>query len=87
MPSLETIIGFAAGAFTTASHIPQLHKSWQTGDTGDLSLKMILVLWIGLSLWLIYGLQRGDTAIILANGISLLLLTGILYFKIWPKSR
>lgn len=82
MPPLDTITGVAAGVCTTASHLPQLYKAWRTGETGDLSLKMILVLWTGLALWVAYGLQRQDGAIILANGVSVLLLSGILYFKI-----
>ena len=44
MPSLETFIGAAAAFCTTASYIPQLRKCWKTGETGDLSLKMLLLL-------------------------------------------
>lgn len=87
MLSYETLIGMLAGFFTTASHIPQLHKSWKTGHADDLSLKMILVLWTGLALWCLYGLTRGDLAIITANGTSLVLLSGILYFKLRASPR
>jgi MtN3 and saliva related transmembrane protein len=87
MVSFETLIGFLAGVLTTASHIPQLYKSWTSGETKDLSLKMILVLGTGLALWCAYGIVRGDLAIILANGISVLLLSGILYFKLRPSPR
>ncbi len=83
----ETLIGLLAGICTTASHIPQLHKSWRTGQADDLSLRMILVLGTGLALWCLYGITRGDLAIIAANGISLLLLSGILYFKLRPNPR
>ena len=85
--SLETILGLAAAVCTTASHLPQLYKSWRTGETKDLSLKMIVVLWAGLALWLVYGFQRGDAALIFANGASLLLLSGVLYFKLWPRQQ
>jgi MtN3 and saliva related transmembrane protein len=80
--SLETFIGAAAAFCTTASYIPQLRKCWTTGETGDLSLKMLLLLAGGLSLWMIYGLMRGDAVIVLANGVSLALLGCILYFKV-----
>jgi MtN3 and saliva related transmembrane protein len=82
MPYLETLVGAAAAFCTTASYVPQLRKCWETGETGDLSLKMLLLLVSGLSLWLVYGFLRADAAIIIANAISLALLGGILFFKI-----
>ena len=48
MPYLETLIGAAAAFCTTVSYIPQLRKCWTTGETGDLSLKMLLLLACGL---------------------------------------
>ena len=87
MLHLETLIGAAAAFCTTASYIPQLRKCWETGETGDLSLKMLLLLATGLGLWLVYGFMRVDVVIIMANAISLALLGGILFFKIrGPKS-
>jgi len=87
MPYLETLIGAAAAFCTTVSYIPQLRKCWETGETGDLSLKMLLLLASGLALWLVYGFMRADAVIIIANAISLALLGGILFFKIrGPKS-
>ena len=80
--TLETFVGGAAALCTTASYIPQLRKCWTTGETGDLSLKMLLLLTCGLGLWLVYGLMRGDVVIVLANGVSLALLGCILYFKV-----
>jgi MtN3 and saliva related transmembrane protein len=82
MPYLETLIGAAAAFCTTVSYVPQLRKCWQTGETGDLSLKMLLLLAAGLGLWLIYGFMRADTVIVVANAISLALLGGILFFKL-----
>ncbi len=82
MPYLETLIGGTAAFCTTVSYIPQLRKCWTTGETGDLSLKMLLLLAAGLSLWMVYGFMRGDMVIVIANGVSLTLLGCILYFKL-----
>ena len=41
---LDSLIGAAAAFCTTVSYIPQLKKVWTTGETGDLSLKMLLLL-------------------------------------------
>ena len=79
---LETLIGAAAAFCTTASYIPQLRKCWTTGETGDLSLKMLLLLATGLALWMVYGLCVATSSSSIANGVSLTLLGCILYFKL-----
>lgn len=76
-----TFIGLMAAFCTTVSYYPQLKKCWETGSAGDLSLKMFLTLAAGVALWVVYGFLKADVVIILANAISLVLLMGILYFK------
>ncbi len=77
-----TIIGFVAAVLTTSAFVPQAVKTWKTRSTSDLSLPMYLMMFIGISLWLIYGLSKNDWPIILANGVSFCLAFVILYFKI-----
>jgi MtN3 and saliva related transmembrane protein len=77
-----TVIGLAAAVCTTVANVPQLKKAWITGETDDLSLKMLLLLGSGLGLWVFYGVLREDFVIILANGISLALLSVLLYLKL-----
>ena len=72
---------------TTVSYAPQLSKCLETGETGDLSIKMLLMLLCGLSLWIGYGAIRSDWVIITANAISLMLLGFILFFKLRGKDR
>jgi MtN3 and saliva related transmembrane protein len=82
MFTLETLVGFGAAFCTTVSYIPQVKKCWQTGSTGDLSLKMLMILATGIGLWVVYGILKGDMVIIIANAVSLLLLANLLFFKI-----
>jgi MtN3 and saliva related transmembrane protein len=77
-----TLIGLMAALCTTASYIPQLKKCWETGSAGDLSLKMFSILAAGIALWVVYGVLQGDAVIILANSVSLVLLAGLLYFRL-----
>ena len=63
-------------------NLPQLKKAWVTGETDDLSLKTLLLLASGLILWIVYGLMQEDIVIILANGISLMILSVTLYLKL-----
>ena len=82
MASLATLVGLAAACCTTASYVPQLKKCWDTGETHDLSFKMLLILFSGIALWVVYGILQRDWVITLANSISLALLSGILLFKL-----
>ena len=80
-----TIVGLVAAACTTFSSVPQLKKCWETGSSGDLSLRMVLSHSTSVALWLSYGFIRDDWIIIIANAISLLLHAGLLYFKLREK--
>ena len=82
MSTIATVIGLAAAVCTTAANLPQLKKAWITRQTDDLSLKTLLLFGSGLMLWVIYGLLQRDVVIMLANGISLLILSVILYLKV-----
>src|SRR5262245_11442960 len=82
MVSFATFIGLAAARSTTASYVPQLKKCWDTGESKDLSFKMLLILFSGIALWVVYGILQGDWVIMLANSVSLALLSGILFFKL-----
>ena len=64
------------------SYFPQLKKCWQTGHTGDLSLRMLSILAAGIAMWTLYGILKSDVVIVVANVVSLALLLGILYFKL-----
>ena len=70
------MVGLTAAVCTTAANLPQLKKAWTTGQTDDISLKMLLLLGCGLGVWVVYGVLREDIVITLANGISLVLLLG-----------
>jgi MtN3 and saliva related transmembrane protein len=77
-----TLIGSSAAFCTTVSYFSQLRKCWKTGEAGDLSLWMFLVLSTGVALWVVYGWLKSDHVIVSANVISLCALVGILYFKL-----
>ncbi len=81
MPLLD-YTGYAAAICTTGAYIPQVIRVWRTRSTEDISLKMFLVLVTGLILWLVYGVWRGEIPLIAANGVTLLLASTILYFKL-----
>ncbi len=77
------ILGYVAAFLTTASFLPQALLTLKTRDTSSLSLSMYSLFTIGVFLWLIYGIQKSDYAIIFANAITFILSTSILGFKIY----
>jgi len=79
---LDTVVGGLAALCTTASSVPQLQKCWETGSAGDLSLRTFAILCMGATLWIAYGVMKGDAVIIAANGVTLALRLGILYFLV-----
>lgn len=76
------LLGFIAAFCTTVSFAPQVIKVLKTGDTESLSLSMYLFFTFGVLMWLVYGIQRGDIAVTLANAFTLILASIILVTKI-----
>lgn len=77
-----TLLGFAAAALTSLSYIPQVRKALPRGATHDLSLKMLLALFAGLSLWIAYGVTIGNPVIVTANAVGAALVGMVLGCKI-----
>jgi MtN3 and saliva related transmembrane protein len=67
-------LGILAAALTSLSYIPQVRKAWPRGSTEDLSFQTLGILATGLTLWIAYGLARGDVVIVTANAVGLLLI-------------
>ena len=76
------IIGFMATGFAVTSTVPQIRKALRTKDTNDLSIRFIIVLIIGLSLWVVYGIGKEDIVLIIGNSIAVSLNTYLLFLKI-----
>jgi MtN3 and saliva related transmembrane protein len=76
------VLGSVAGMLTTIAFVPQVMQTWKTRSAKDLSLAMILTFWLGVFLWLIYGLFIQSMPVIVANGVTFLLQGCILWFKL-----
>ena len=68
---ISTLIGLSAAFITSSSFLPQIFRCYRLKSSRDISLTMLMVLLLGLALWLIYGLMRGDPVIIIANVIGI----------------
>jgi MtN3 and saliva related transmembrane protein len=79
------VLGFVAGALTTAAFIPQVLKSWQTRDLSGISLRMYSLFTAGVALWLLYGIALANWPIVLWNLVTLVLAGGVLILKLKHK--
>ena len=75
-------LGLLAAFFTTIANIPQTIKVIKTRNVKDLSTLTYVMLFIGMILWVFYGIIRSDVPIILANAIAGALCGIILFMKI-----
>jgi MtN3 and saliva related transmembrane protein len=76
------ILGLVATCFTTSAFVPQVWRTWRTRDVSGISLATYAVITVGLALWLIYGLLRGDMPLIVANAVMVVLTASIAVMKI-----
>lgn len=76
-----SLIGYAAACLTTLSFLPQAIKVIATRNTQGISGLMYIMFVCGLVMWLIYGVMIEDTAVSLANFLTLLFAMPILIIK------
>lgn len=67
-------VGAAAALLTTFGFVPQVIKMLRTKSVRDISLPTFIQFSVGMSLWALYGFHLGDTIIISANIIGVLIL-------------
>ena len=76
------IVGSLAGILCTLSFIPQVIKIAKTKHTKDLSLATFSAFFVGISLWLAYGILIREWPVIIANAVTLILVLYIVIMKI-----
>lgn len=77
-----TLIGLAAGFFTTIAFVPQALKIWRSKSARDVSLQTFAALTLGVALWLAYGILKQEPPLILWNAVTLALAGAILAMKL-----
>ncbi len=75
------VLGLTAGTITSFTFIPQVIQIWKTKSAKDISIVMLLLLIVGVSMWLSYGILVKDAAIIYTNSMVLAMSLIMLFFK------
>jgi MtN3 and saliva related transmembrane protein len=76
------ILGLAAGTISSITFLPQVIKIWQTKSAKDLSMPMLLLLVLGVSMWLAYGIIIKNIPVIYTNSMVLFMTFIMLFFKL-----
>jgi MtN3 and saliva related transmembrane protein len=79
---MTELIGYLAAIITTACYVPQALHVIRSRQTAGISLLAYSMLFAGVGLWALYGVLIGDWPLILANGVSIVLIGTILAMKI-----
>ena len=79
------ILGLVAAFLTTSAYVPQAYKTWKTKSAGNISLTMYIAMFVGILLWLLYGIHINSFAMIVANSVTAVLTLIILFFKLRYK--
>ncbi|SDO83931.1 MtN3 and saliva related transmembrane protein [Phyllobacterium sp. YR620] len=82
MPLHIELVGSLAAVITTLCWIPQIIKIMRYRETASISLVSNASLMLGVFLWLIYGMMIGSWPVIMANGVTFMLILAILGLKI-----
>lgn len=64
---LTPYVGYAAGALTVLSLVPQIVRAYRTRRVGDLSWGLVALQVVSGALWLVYGLLTRQLPVILTN--------------------
>jgi MtN3 and saliva related transmembrane protein len=80
--NLTEFCGLVAASFTTVSFLPQAIQTIKTQNTSSISLSMYILFTFGTLMWFIYGVISHDLPVYIANGITLVLSSVILFVKI-----
>jgi MtN3 and saliva related transmembrane protein len=64
------LVGSAAALLTMFGFVPQILKIYRTESVEDVSLFMLMQFFVGIFLWLLYGISIQDKILIVSNAIS-----------------
>ncbi len=77
-----TIIGVIAGILILSGWVHQIFKGFKTKRLDDVSKYLLILIFVGAILWLIYGIEINDVFIIGTNVAAMVLMIVILVMKI-----
>ncbi len=78
---MKEIIALIATSLVVGSYIPQLYKTYKTKSAKDLSWLFLIIIFVGVFMWSIYGILNNDMTFFIANAIILLCSGSLIVLK------
>ena len=76
------IVAILAGFFILIGWIPQIIQGYKTKKLDDVSKYLVISIFVGAALWLIYGIEIDDVYIIGVNVAAMFLTMTVLIMKL-----
>ena len=76
------IVGIAAGILILSGWVPQIIKGYKTKRLNDVSSYLMICIFAGAVLWLVYGIEIDDIYIMGVNVAAMFLTMTVLYMKL-----
>ena len=77
----QDLLGYIAAALTTISFVPQVIKICRFRSVKDISIIMYIIHTLSVILWLIYGIIIKSMPLVIAETLTLILVSTILTLK------
>ena len=76
------ILGYAAGAVTAFTFLPQVVKTWKEKSAKDVALAMFVIAFINEVMWIAYGILSNNWVIISTNVVMITMCTLMIFLKL-----
>ena len=76
------VIGIVAGILILSGWVPQIAKGYKTKKLNDVSSYLMILIFVGATLWLVYGMALDDIYIIGVNLAAMFLTMIVLAMKL-----
>jgi MtN3 and saliva related transmembrane protein len=84
--TIALITGIAASSLSAFCMLPQLIKIAKEKAAENVSIPMLIILIMGLSLWIVYGVMIKDYIIVISNSLSVVINVVIVFLSIKFKA-
>lgn len=81
MSGIETL-GYAAGAVTAFTFLPQVVKTWKEKSAKNVSLLMFIIAFVNEVMWIAYGVLSNNWVIISTNVVMITMCSFMIFLKL-----
>jgi len=81
------LAGHFGSLLSSITFLPQVYRVYRTKKADDLSMNMLLIIFVSTVVWMVYGTGKGLWPVIVCNAIICFLSVLLIYFKVSFASR